>query len=389
MGCTSSVQVGPGPTRGRNAGKGLPRSFFETYKLGIRLGGGNFAQVYAAVEREAPTEGRAVKILALRDNSKGATEKKQKRLLSAASNEAHIWQCIGPSPHIVQLMDVFWGDGFCYFVMERCSQSFFSWLKLAPVLNERVLGRVFAQVLQGLRHVHRADIVHRDVKPDNWMVCTGSGQTTIKLGDFGLSSKAPTTGVVGTAPYMAPELIAGDDYGQEVDIWSLAVSAYVLFFGEFPYMPKKRVPDHMKRAILNPTQLPTFAPAADLHPAPALSGVALDFVQSLLVRNPGMRPSATEALALPYMVGAPHTQVSLPSLRPVISCAEKVGAFDVRPHAHEEMSTCLYALQEIHEATGGRFDKHERKGTEAWAETTTQSTSTTVSMSFSSHNRRV
>merc|ERR1719428_1666918 len=97
------------------------------------------------------------------------------------------------------------------------------------------------QMFLAVSEVHALKMLHRDVKPDNFLVGPGA---TVKLCDFGFARRFPSgpacvRGVFGTAPFMSPEMIMGLEYGAPTDVWSLGVVLYVLLCGEFPYMPEK------------------------------------------------------------------------------------------------------------------------------------------------------
>jgi serine/threonine protein kinase len=124
----------------------------------------------------------------------------------------------------------FFDDYFCYMVMERCKYGLVSYLKILPTITESTLVPVFHQMLQGLTHLHSLNIIHRDVKPENFLVGGRDGQT-VKLADFGLAAIVPESGkvakVCGTAAYMCPEMILLREADFKADIWSLGVTAYL------------------------------------------------------------------------------------------------------------------------------------------------------------------
>lgn len=96
------------------------------------------------------------------------------------------------------------------------------------------------QMLTGLQHAHGADVVHRDIKPQN-ILLTGSG--TVKVTDFGLakvyrpdSQHTVTQGVHGTLKYMSPEQVQGDaDLDHRSDLYSLGMTVYEMLAGQLPF----------------------------------------------------------------------------------------------------------------------------------------------------------
>ena len=103
-----------------------------------------------------------------------------------------------------------------------------------------------SQLLVGLQAVHDTGAIHRDVKPDNVMlVRESSGQTVVKLVDFGIG-KSMTTDirarnvtqegmVVGSPDYMPPEQLRGDEVDHRVDIYAAGVVLYELIAGRMPF----------------------------------------------------------------------------------------------------------------------------------------------------------
>jgi tRNA A-37 threonylcarbamoyl transferase component Bud32 len=94
------------------------------------------------------------------------------------------------------------------------------------------------QIASGLQAAHESGIVHRDVKPSNIML---SNTGTAKILDFGLSKLAgsqvltKTGSTLGTASYMSPEQVRGEDVDFRTDIWSLGVVLYQLLCGRLPF----------------------------------------------------------------------------------------------------------------------------------------------------------
>ncbi|KAH7680069.1 Pkinase-domain-containing protein, partial [Aphelenchoides avenae] len=111
-----------------------------------------------------------------------------------------------------------------YMVMELGSESLTS-VKDNNRLTDAQCAFIFAKVASALKHVHSLGVVHRDLKPDNVMICFDG---TPKLVDFGESARlqddGACTGDRGSPMYMAPEMVT-TTYGPKVDVFSLGISA--------------------------------------------------------------------------------------------------------------------------------------------------------------------
>jgi serine/threonine protein kinase len=223
-------------------------------------------------------------------------------------------------------------------------------------LTERFYGGIFFQMFKGIVHVHSLNVVHRDIKPDNYLVGGQDGQT-VKLCDYGLSATLPKSGklpgVYGTAPFMCPEMLSGRSYDEKADVWSLAALVYVLLFGNFPYMPKEQSSKGMKAAIIEGAPAPKFEPATKVTKdnAQFRTENAVSFAKALLNREPENRPSAPAALTMEYLTASrenAHAKgVNLPSLRVCLHLAKKVGAFEVRDPSRETgIDSVLNSLQQ-------------------------------------------
>ena len=95
-----------------------------------------------------------------------------------------------------------------------------------------VMRNVLRQTAVALDFVHRAGIVHSDLKPEN-MLIMDKGLTQVSLMDFGCSclDRQPLYKTVQSLYYRAPEVIFGFKYGREIDVWSFGCLAYELATG--------------------------------------------------------------------------------------------------------------------------------------------------------------
>jgi serine/threonine protein phosphatase PrpC len=85
--------------------------------------------------------------------------------------------------------------------------------------------------------LHRADIIHRDIKPDNVIL---EREGSLKLIDLGVVrvpglEDSPPENIPGTPAYMAPEMFAGEPGNEATDLYALGVTVFRAFTGEFPY----------------------------------------------------------------------------------------------------------------------------------------------------------
>lgn len=99
------------------------------------------------------------------------------------------------------------------------------------IMSEAEVINYMRQICEGVRHMHEANIIHLDIKPENIM-CQTRSSTNVKLIDFGLATKLDPNEVVkistGTAEFAAPEIVEREPVGFYTDMWAIGVLSYVL-----------------------------------------------------------------------------------------------------------------------------------------------------------------
>merc|ERR1719253_1332445 len=100
---------------------------------------------------------------------------------------------------------------------------------------------------------------------------------------------------------MSPEMLNNKAYSQSTDIWSYAVSVYVLLYGTLPYTPRVESMDALKRQIVAGKPEPSFARPLTATDAPEALQDATAFVRSIMVRSPAQRLTAVSALLQPFV----------------------------------------------------------------------------------------
>lgn len=193
----------------------------ERYELLEKIGAGSFATVYRARDRELERE-VAVKQIHERFL---ADPKQLERYWSESQLLASLQH-----PNIVTIYDVARVKG--WLIMELMQGNIRDRLA-GKQMDLRALRTTLAHCLRALKYLHSRGIIHGDVKPSNMMI---DHRKRVKLGDFGLARRVSNVEgslVIGTAKYMAPEMVATElgDIGPESDLYSLGFAAYELLCG--------------------------------------------------------------------------------------------------------------------------------------------------------------
>lgn len=260
-----------------------------TYRIEGIVGVGGMATVYRA---RNTLQDRVVAVKLFRRELSG-DPKLRERFRREATSTRRL-----PHPNIIEILDS--GDteeGLPYLVMEFLEgRTLEAILKQSagplPVARAVDLGM---QLSAGLARAHDFQVIHRDLKPDNLIVCPreGGGEL-LKILDFGIARSmqdARLTGtgeIFGTPQYMAPERITSIDAGPSADLYAVGCILYRCVTGRLPFT----APDVTTFLIQH---------LRDTPPAPrALRGelpVALDaLILQCLEKDPQKRPVDAHAL---------------------------------------------------------------------------------------------
>lgn len=209
--------------------------------------------------------------------------------------------------NVASLEDVFEDDEAVHLVLELCAGGEL-WHAIGERhYSERTAASYMRAVLRTLAQCHAAGILHRDVKPGNFMLLSSDERAPVKAVDFGLAvffdKGAPPRedlGLEGTPWYMAPEVLASK-VGPEADVWAAGVMAFQLLSGRFPF-DDRSCPASPSLAKIWKSIL-TDKVAMKGSSWEGVSEEAKEFVAWLLAREPGDRPTAAEALAHPWLRG--------------------------------------------------------------------------------------
>jgi len=207
--------------------------FDGRYEILSIVGRGARSVVYHARHTISPSQEVALKVLL--ESKKGKTssgERLRREALAMVSSR---------SKYVVRLDDFHSVGSLCYLSMEFAPQSDLRVYcrKMGNKLHPSQAERFLRQTAEALSFVHKAGIIHRDVKPDNILVMN---EKEIRLTDFGVAllpgeecSLAELQSGVGTMNYMGPEVLEGKKMDERSDIYSLGVVYYEVISGINPF----------------------------------------------------------------------------------------------------------------------------------------------------------
>ena len=181
---------------------------------------------------------------------------------------------------IVKLVKTFKDSQRVYFLMELVQgMDLFDVIRQFPVMDEEKSLFYIACMVLIIEHLHERNVIYRDLKPENIMV---DEDGYAKLIDFGTAKiiNGRTNTVVGTAHYMAPEIIKGTGYSLEADLWSLGVILFEFICNGVPYGEGESDPFRIYNLILeSKLAFPAFAQNLACRP----------LIEKLLNPNPVLR----------------------------------------------------------------------------------------------------
>jgi serine/threonine protein kinase len=143
------------------------------------------------------------------------------------------------SPWVGRIIELPPGRQTCLYTVMPLYQGELLSTRLArrPLIGLEEGRNVAIKLARGVAALHRAGIIHRDIKPDNVIL---ESEGSLKLIDLGVVrvpglEDFPPEDIPGTIAYMAPEMFAGEPGNEATDIYSLGVTMFRAFTGEFPY----------------------------------------------------------------------------------------------------------------------------------------------------------
>lgn len=261
------------------------------YQLLNIVGEGTFAKVYEAIHIE---DGRcyAVKVMH-RKSPKGGLDaliNNEIQILSKISVDKH--------PNVISLVDHYQLRDETCLVMELLhGPELFDSIVQRGEYTEKMAVKFIKQIVDAVKFVHKHNIVHRDVKPENLIFREKSEESALVLVDFGtarmLEKGMFLRAACGTVGYNAPEVLLETGHDHGCDVWGVGIVTYVLLTGHLPFS------NETKDVYLKQTKKGDLT--FDVEHWSKISKEAQDFIKALLVFDPKHRITIDEASEMKWL----------------------------------------------------------------------------------------
>lgn len=304
--------------------------FEDYYDILEEIGSGQFAVVKKCVEKSTKSEFAA----------KFMKKKRAKSSRRGVSTEQILQEAtvLRKAMHhgVIYLHEVFETSAEFTLVLELLSGGeLFEFLIEQEYLTENEAMGFTKQVVEAVHFLHDRHIVHLDIKPENIVLKDKSEKKVVKLIDFGLA-RIITPGeivkaIMGTAEFVAPEIINYEPVGTPTDMWAVGVLTYILLSGASPFLA-----DDDNETFVN---IQNVDYEFDEEYFADISSQAKDFISSLLLKKSDGRLSARDCLKHPWLC-EPEPEVSL-KRRSTLIKTQSFKAFTARARWRTSMKKVM------------------------------------------------
>jgi len=260
---------------------GLRKWSLQDFDIGKPLGNGKFGKVYLAREKKSHFI-VALKVLYKSQLSKAHVEHQLRREIEIQAHLRH--------PNILRLYGYFWDATRIYLILEFAAKGeLYKELQKVGRFDEKRSAKYIRSLAAALNYCHTKHVIHRDIKPENLLL---DMRGELKIADFGWSVHAPHSKrktLCGTLDYLPPEMIAGKEHDNKVDVWSLGVLMYEFLVGSPPFEANGHHETYQKIAKV------------DIKWPAHVSEQARDLISKLLVKDPDERMLLTDIETHPWI----------------------------------------------------------------------------------------